>query len=166
MLSYMLPIHVICMANSTAKLLLKNAKRKCCHISLRLYNTTWMHYSLCHWQITSTRLRLILYLWFRTQVLPSTHRQFISILVCDFIMGIFLFIACSFILRRSFIHSNTYAYCWHWMMNNLEIASIFSTCVCVFPLFECTSKCSTSIQVVEIAIKNWFEAPFEFMEIR
>lgn len=101
------------------------------------------------------------------------HRFFLQLIVNSFqfssvilSLGFFLFIACSFILRRSFIHSNTYAYCWHWMMNNLEIASIFSTCVCVFPLFECTSKCSTSIQLVEIVIKNWFEAPFEFMEIR
>lgn len=69
--------------------------------------------------------------------------------------------ACSFNLRQS-IMIHKYAYCWHFMMNNLAIASIFSTNVCFFSLFN-FSYIHKSIQLMKNAIKTEFQ--FEFCQI-
>lgn len=89
--------HVIYMANPTAKLLLKNAKWKCCHIFYIEYQRKIFYDECTFIRCAIGNLTHTAESQCRFSICASApHHQFISILVCDSIGGAFLSLAASF----------------------------------------------------------------------
>lgn len=118
--------HICHMAKPTAKLLLKNAKRKCCHISP---NNRKQKFSTAILRVLPMAYYIHDYIVPEQFLHANIHFIQLRALVCDLNLAL---IAGSLFLQRYRMHTH----CWLWMMNNLEIASIFHTMSTVFSLFD------------------------------